>query len=553
MQLVRIAESNALNNAWIVAILVVCALIATWGVAAISTALLRRLGVFLRVGALGPFAEAYGKKARLAAVVVSFLVLLGGAGVLAYALWQEQDLQQTLDAEMAQVTTDSLLGVARSAGIVVLLLLAFYVLGVMSRRVTARVRGRMSPADLPERAKLFLERFFTHLPTVINLALGYALLALAAGTFRLPVALEWFLLTAVYTLLVVSGGRTLVVLAHYLTERLLGRWEQKHKGSRLEEYYAALRRLLPVIQRSIEAIVYVSVASVLVREFETLEPFAPYGPILIRIISMFLAASVLVEVARVLIARLLLAAPSAAEDTQRRRITFVGLIQRIVTYVIYFIVSMMVLESVGVDPTPILAGAGIVGLTVGLGAQKIVADVLNGLFLLFEDQILQGDYVRIGETEGIVEQMTLRITRVRDRFGRLHLMRNGEIQNVINYSRGWTLTVVEMGVAYEDDLVKALRVIEEVTARLPGLMPGLVLEKPQVKGIETIGESALIVRIETKVGPGVHYDVKRTLNRLLVDGFNANGLEIPYPKAVEIGIEPSPPSPPVPAPERASS
>ena len=551
MQLVRIAESDALNNAWIVAILVVCALIATWSVAALSTALMRRLGVFLRVGALGPFAEAYRKKARLAAVIASFLVLLGGAGVMAYALWQEHDLQQTLDEELAQVTADSLRGAARSAGVVILFLLALYVLGAMSRRVTARVRGWMSPHDLLERQQQLLERFFTHLPTVITLALAYALIVVVTGASRLPAALEWSLRTAVYVLLVVSVGRTLVVLAHYVTERLLGRWEQKHKGSKLEEYYAALRRLLPVIQRSIEAIVYVSVASVLVREFETLEPFAPYGPLLIRIISMFLAASVLVEVARVLAARMLLAAPSATEDTQRRRVMFVGLIQRILKYVIYFIVSMMVLESVGIDPTPILAGAGIVGLTVGLGAQKIVQDVLNGLFLLFEDQILEGDYVRIGDTEGVVEQMSLRITRVRDRFGRLHLMRNGEIQNVINYSRGWTLTVVEMGVAYEDDLAKALRVIEEVTARLPALMPGQVLEKPQVKGIEAIGESSLIVRIETKVGPGVHYDVKRTLNRLLVDGFNANGLEIPYPKAVE--FEGQPPASPAPAPGRASS
>ncbi len=545
MQLVRLAESTALNNAWIVAILVVCALIATWIIVALSTALIRKLGVFLRLPALQPFADGYGKRARLVAVIASFLVLIAGAGVLAYTLWQEEDLQQTIDEALAQVTLDSLLAVARSTGIVILFLLAFYVLGVMSRRVTARARGRLSPRELPERQQLFLERFFTHLPSVINLALAYALLVLAAGTLRLPAALEWLLLTSVYALLVLSGGRALVVLAHYLTERLLGRWEQKHKGSRLEEYYAALRRLLPVIQRSIEAIVYISVASVLVREFETLEPFAPYGPLLIRIISMFLAASVLVEVARVLVARLLLAAPSAAEDTQRRRITFVGLIQRIITYVIYFIVSMMILESVGIDPTPILAGAGIVGLTVGLGAQKIVQDVLNGLFLLFEDQILQGDYVRIGETEGVVEQMSLRITRVRDRFGRLHLMRNGEIQNVINYSRGWTLTVVEMGVAYEDDLVKALRVIDDVTARLLELMPAQVLEKPQVKGIETIGESALLVRIETKVGPGVHYDVKRTLNRLLVDGFNANGLEIPYPKSVQFeATQAAPPATP---------
>ena len=82
--------------------------------------------------------------------------------------------------------------------------------------------------------------------------------------------------------------------------------------------------------------------------------------------------------------------------------------------------------------------------------------------------------------------------------------------------------------------------IGEVTARLPEMMPGQVLSRPEVKGIETIGESALIIRIETKVAPGIHYDVKRVLHRLLVDGFNANGLEIPYPKAVELSPEEKP-------------
>jgi len=167
-----------------------------------------------------------------------------------------------------------------------------------------------------------------------------------------------------------------------------------------------------------------------------------------------------------------------------------------------------------------------------------VQDVLNGLLLLFEDQILQGDYIKIGETEGLVEQMSLRITRIRDRLGRLHIMRNGEVQNVINYSRGWTLTVVEMGVSYEDDLGNALRVIGEVCARLPEMMPGHVVEVPQVRGIETIGATSIGVRIEAKVAPGAHYDVKRTLHRMLIDGFAANQLEIPYPKSVKVPFLP---------------
>jgi small conductance mechanosensitive channel len=200
----------------------------------------------------------------------------------------------------------------------------------------------------------------------------------------------------------------------------------------------------------------------------------------------------------------------------------------------------MVLKDLGVDPTPILAGAGILGLTLGLGAQKIVQDVLAGLLLLFEDQILHGDYIKIGETEGVVEQVSLRITRVRDGLGRLHILRNGEVQNVINYSRGWTLAVVDMSVAYEDDLATVLQVIGEIVARLPANMPGQVIEAPQVKGIETIGATSLTVRIETKVAPGAFQDVKRMLNRMLVDGFHAHHLEIPYPKSIKVEFKPKP-------------
>jgi small-conductance mechanosensitive channel len=538
MHVIRLAESTELNNAWIVGVIAVCGLVAIWLAIALAIFVVRRAGQFLRIQAVRSFTDSFARKARLFAVVSSFAIALAGAGVLAYALWRHEDLQGRVDKLLAQVTEDTLLAVARTVGIVVMFLLAYYVLRVASRRVIARLRGRLSPREVGERQQGFLERFYLHLPSAINLALAYALLDFAAGMFRLPAAVNWFLLTAVYVLLLLAGGRTFVTLAHFLSERVLSSWESKSRGGKLEEYYAALRRLLPVIQRSIEAIVYVSVATLLVHRFEALEPFAPYGPMLIRVISMFLGASVLVEVVRVLVGRLLLAAPSATDDSQRRRATFVGLIQSIVKYIVYFCVCMMVLTDLGIDPTPILAGAGIVGLTVGLGAQKIVADLLNGLLLLFEDQILQGDYIKIGETEGVVEQISLRITRVRDRLGRLHTLRNGEVQNVINYSRGWTLTVVEVSVAYEDDLAKALRVIGEVSARLPAMMPGQVVDVPQVKGIETIGQTSLVIRIETKVGPGAHYDVKRTLNRMLIDSFHTNHLEIPYPKSVGVPFDP---------------
>ncbi len=533
MQLLRIAESPELNNAWIVGLAVVVALIATWLVVSLSNFVIRQSVKSLRIEAMQTFADAFVRNVRIVGGLLSFLTLVVGAAVMGYALWKDLDLQIHADEAMTHVTRDTLLTLARHAAILLFFLVVYFALRLASRRAIARLRVRVSPAELPPRQQKFLEKFFLLLPTTINLTLAYILLALSIGSFTLPTSIDWFLSTAVYALLVLTGGRTVVALALFVSERLLARWELRSKGGKLEEVSSALQRLLPVIQRSIEAIVYVSVATLLIRRFEALEPFAPYGPMAIRIISMFLAASVVVEVVRVLVARLLLAEASAAEDTQRRRLTFVGLIQSFVGYTIYFVVAMMVLEDMGINPGPILAGAGILGLTVGLGAQTIVQDLLNGLFLLFEDQILQGDYIKIGDTEGEVEQMSLRLTRVRDRFGRLHILRNGQVQNVINYSRGWTLTVVEMSVSYEDELPKALQVISESIAKLPAMLPNQVLGAPQMKGIETIGDSALMIRIETKVAPGAHFDVKRTLNRLLVDGYAANKLEIPYPKSVQ--------------------
>jgi moderate conductance mechanosensitive channel len=539
MQLLRIAESTELNNAWLVGIIAAASLLAIWLVVAISIFLVRQAGKAMRIDALAAFTDAYARNARVVAVLLSLLAIVAAAGVMGYALWRDIDLQIPIDKALGEVTRDTLLRLAGHLGVLFVFLLVFQVLRAASRRAIARIRGRLTPAEVAGRQQMFLDKFFLHLPSTINLVLAYVLLELAVGTVSLPSAVEWFLTTAVYALLLLACGRTAALLALFFSERLVTRWGARHKGDKLEELYSALQRLLPVIQRSIEAIIYVLVATLLVRRFEALEEFAPYGPMAIRIISMFLAASVVVEVVRVLVARLLLAEASAAEDTQRRRITFVGLIQSIVKYIIYFVVAMMVLEDMGINPAPILAGAGIVGLTVGLGAQTIVQDLLNGLFLLFEDQILQGDYIKIGDTEGTVEQMSLRLTRVRDSFGRLHILRNGQVQNVINYSRGWTLAVVEMSVSYEDDLAKALKVISDTVEKLPAELPKQVLGAPQMKGIETIGESALLIRIETKVAPGAHFEVKRRLNRLLVDAFVANKLEIPYPKSVQFSPEPA--------------
>src|SRR5215468_1901055 len=183
MQIIRLADSTELNNAWIVGIIAGCALVAIWLVAALSSFAIRQVAQFLRVSTLQSLTEGYGRRVRLAAVIASFAIAIAGAAVLAYTLSRHEDLQPTLDAITAQITMDAVLEIARDVGVVCLFLLAFWVLKVACRRAIARVRNRLSPRARGERQQTFLERFFVHLPSVVNLSLAYALLGLAAEAF----------------------------------------------------------------------------------------------------------------------------------------------------------------------------------------------------------------------------------------------------------------------------------------------------------------------------------------------------------------------------------
>ncbi|ABF92446.1 transporter, small conductance mechanosensitive ion channel (MscS) family [Myxococcus xanthus DK 1622] len=533
MEIFRLADTVELNNAWLVGLSVTLMLLALWALLVASSALLYQGIRLVGLKVLEQAADALRKRARLSAALLSFVVVVAGIAVLGFSLWAKKDLAPHFNALLGGVTAEGLADVGRGAGLLVLLMAAFLALERAASQLLVRVERRLNEWQLPPEHRAHAQKAMEQGPGFIKLLLAYFAVGLALASLQLPAVLDWLIGTTLFVLLAISGGRLAVSLLHLASERLVGTWAAKSTATKYEEYFLALGRLLPVGQKSLEAIVYISVATLVIRRFQGLEFFAPYGPVLIRVIALFFAASVVVEFVRLLIARAFKVDGSNLDDAARRRNTFVSLIQSASKYLVYFLVGMMVLSDLGVDPTPILAGAGIVGLTVGLGSQAIVTDMVNGVFLLFEDQILNGDYIRINDTEGVVEEITPRITRIRDRFGRLHILRNGEVKNVINYSRGWTLAIVDMAVAYESDLKKVMDVIRQVCEQVPMLSQGKVSEIPKLLGIESMDESWMTMRIEAKVQPGTHFDVKRLLNRLLIEAFTANGLEFPYPKGVE--------------------
>ncbi len=533
MESFRLVDTVELNNAWLVGLGVVVLLLVLWGALEVSTSLLYQGIRLTGVKVLEPVAASLRKRARLVAALLSFVVVVAGIAGLGLSLWAGKDLAPEFKALLGGVTAQGLSALGRAVGLLALLLVGFMVLDRAARRLLVRVERWLNGLQLPSEQMAHAHKALTLGPGFIKLALAYLAVDLIVASLQPPAAVEWLIVTAVIVLLSISGGRLAVALLNLVLDRMLASWESRTQGTRYEEYFEAFSRLAPVGQRSLEAIVYISVATLIIRRFEGLEAFAPYGPVLIRVIALFFAASVVVEFVRLLIARGFKVDGPDLNDSARRRNTFVALIQSASKYLIYFLVVMMVLDDLGLDPAPILAGAGIVGLTVGLGSQAIVTDMVSGVFLLFEDQILNGDYIRVNDTEGVVEEIMPRITRIRDRYGRLHILRNGEIKNVINYSRGWTLAVVDMAVAYECDLKRVMEVIGQVCEQVPMLAQDKVIEVPKLLGIESMDESWMTMRIEAKVVPGAHFDVKRLLNKLLFEAFIANGLEIPYPKAVE--------------------
>lgn len=217
---------------------------------------------------------------------------------------------------------------------------------------------------------------------------------------------------------------------------------------------------------------------------------------------------------------------------ERRIHTLRGLARSVLRYTLYFVGGLMLLDEFGVPTASLLAGAGILGLAVGFGAQNLVRDVITGFFILFEDQYAVGDYVTVAGVTGTVEEIGLRLTKVREWTGELHIIPNGEIKQVTNHTRGGMGVLVEVEVAYEENLARVIEVIERLCRELAEEEPDVVLEAPRVLGVTRLGESGVTLQVFGKVRPMQQWAVARELRRRIKEAFDEAGIEIPYPRRV---------------------
>lgn len=218
-------------------------------------------------------------------------------------------------------------------------------------------------------------------------------------------------------------------------------------------------------------------------------------------------------------------------EESKRIDTLIRAFRSIVRIVILIVAGMLILSALGVSIAPILATAGVAGIAIGFAAQSLVKDYFAGIIMLLENQIRVGDIVEVGGVGGVVEQVTLRFVRLRNYDGEVIFVPNGSITNVVNKSLLFAFSVMDVGVAYRENVDEALAVMKEVAdgmAADPDFGPR-ILEQPEVVGVNAWADSAVILRLRMKVRPAEQWTVRREYLRRLKQAFDERGIEIPYP------------------------
>ncbi|WP_418317824.1 mechanosensitive ion channel family protein [Piscinibacter sakaiensis] len=219
-------------------------------------------------------------------------------------------------------------------------------------------------------------------------------------------------------------------------------------------------------------------------------------------------------------------------ESVKRAETLGRVFRYLVTVVISLITAMLVLGELGISVAPILGAAGVVGLAVGFGAQSLVKDYFTGFFLLLENQIREGDVVRIDSNHaGLVEVVTLRHVQLRDYDGNVHFVPNSQISTVVNMSRGFANAVMDIGVAYRENVDEVMAVMHEVgeALREDAEFGKRILDKLEMAGVDRWGDSAVVLRCRFRVKPLEQWAVRREYLRRLKAAFDERGIEIPYP------------------------
>ena len=476
---------------------------------------------------LKPSIEGLSNNLRLLILLAGFGSIIGSLALAGFLTYKAKTLDTALEWLMEQIPEGFWLNLGTG---LVLSAVSIWLLKKVLPRFSSLIELIRKKAVEFEGLKTNDESItlaFDLLKSMVNRSGWLVICGMISGWLLLPEQVGNAIFLALRIYLIITFGllfwRGLDAIIESL-DALSKKYASTHS---LIRYYEGLSGLIPIFRRSIEYIIYVSVASMAVHQIEFIRNLADWGPRLIKIIGIAFLARVVIEVMRLVVEEFLITRPKLSPQQKKARVTLTPLAIHFLMILIWFGAGVLMLREVGIDPFPILAGAGIVGLAVGLGAQNMVNDVVSGFVILFESYYLVGDWVRIGEAEGEVEAIGISNTRVRDEDGRLHIIRNGDVKDVINYSKEFIQATVEIRVPYEIPIGKVRALFVE-KGKVLYEQEAAILAPTEFDGIEEFGDLGMLVRTTTKVQPGHHLDMERLLREEMAMALEAEGITIPY-------------------------
>jgi small conductance mechanosensitive channel len=378
--------------------------------------------------------------------------------------------------------------------------------------------------------------FFSALKKALTNSAWLFAILLCAQFLQLPSIISRYLWVILKAYLAISVGRLVVKVISALIDTLDALSAQFSNLDNILRYYERFRHLVPALKKCLEYVLYVGIATLVVQDIEFIAWIVAYADEIVQIIAIYFLSGVVVEFGNIILEDLVLQTENLSDLQRKRRLTIIPLFKSFLKYTVYFTAVLAVLKLIQIDPTPILAGAGILGLAIGFGAQNLINDIVSGFFILFENYYLVGDYIETGRieertVEGVVEAIELRTTHIRHPDGQLQIIRNGEVGSVVNYSKQYIYAKVEVPVPHHINLDRVYQIIEEVGQQLK-LESLDVLEPTYVDGLENFGEENLVLRTLTKVKPGKHLNIQRLLRGRLKFAFDQQ--EIALVQSIEM-------------------
>ncbi|MBD2514481.1 mechanosensitive ion channel family protein [Nostoc sp. FACHB-973] len=464
-------------------------------------------------------------------LVICLVSCVGIIGANGYLVYRGENLQQYTLNLIRRIPLEFWrtlgIGVAKSIGTLILAAIALKFINYWLKIAKIRAKNlQRSTADDES-----IDSFFRALNQRVSGGIWLWAAIVCAEFLKLPPVVSQYLYIALRIYLIIAVGFLILKAVAAVVDSLDALSIRYSSPDNLLRFYDRLRHLIPFLKRCLEFVIYVCMATLVIQQIQLIANVAVFGERIIKIIAIIFVSRALFEVIYLFIEEVLFKNQDLTDIQRSRRLTLVPLFRSFLQYLIYFGAIVSILYTVKIDPTPILAGAGIVGIAVGLGAQTLINDIVCGFFILFENYYLVGDYIEAGKSEeriveGIVEAIELRTTRVRHPNGQLQIIQNGNIGSITNYSKQYIFAVVEIGVPYDSNLVDVYKVIEEVGQQLKADYPD-VLEGTQVDGVESLGESNLLLRTLTKVKPGKHLQIQRILRKIFTHVLLREGIVIP--------------------------